>query len=105
MFVHPRSFGRVDKQTSINEECSFHPASAYTISKVGTDLIGKFYFEAYGLKIQITRMFTHTGPRRETFLQINLAKQIAMIEQGYIEPVIKVGNLNSLRTGGCERCC
>ena len=95
-----RSFGRVDKsKLPINEECSFHPASPYAISKVGTDLIGKFYFEAYGLKIQITRMFTHTGPRRgDVFAESTFAKQIAMIEQGYIEPVIKVGNLNSLRT-------
>ena len=93
-------FGRVDKsKLPINEECSFHPASPYAISKVGTDLIGKFYFEAYGLKIQITRMFTHTGPRRgDVFAESTFAKQIAMIEQGYIEPVIKVGNLNSLRT-------
>ena len=87
------------KYSPINEECSFHPASPYAISKVGTDLIGKFYFEAYGLKIQITRMFTHTGPRRgDVFAESTFAKQIAMVEQGYIEPVIKVGNLNSLRT-------
>ena len=48
----------------INEECSFHPASPYAISKVGTDLVGRFYAEAYGMKVITTRMFTHTGPRR-----------------------------------------
>ncbi len=93
-------FGRVKKdKLPINENCSFHPASPYAISKVGTDLIGKFFFEAYGLKVQMTRMFTHTGPRRgDVFAESTFAKQIAMIEQGFIKPVVMVGNLNSLRT-------
>ena len=93
-------FGRVKKEKlPINEECSFHPASPYAISKVGTDLIAKFYHEAYGLNVQITRMFTHTGPRRgDVFAESTFAKQIAMIEAGLIEPKIKVGNLQSLRT-------
>lgn len=46
-----------------------------------------------------TRMFTHTGPRRgDVFHESTFAKQIAMIEAGIIEPVVKVGNLRSLRT-------
>jgi len=44
-------------------------------------------------------MFTHTGPRRgEVFVVSNFAKQIAAIEAGLAEPVIKVGNLDSVRT-------
>ena len=44
-------------------------------------------------------MFTHTGPRRgDVFHESTFAKQIAMIEAGMIEPVVKVGNLKSLRT-------
>lgn len=93
-------FGRVSAdKLPIKEECSFHPASPYAISKVGTDLIGKFYSEAYGLNVITTRMFTHTGPRRgDIFAESSFAKQIAMIEKGLIPPIIKVGNLNSLRT-------
>lgn len=93
-------FGRVPKEKlPINEECSFHPASPYAISKVGTDLIGRFHAEAYGQKVVTTRMFTHTGPRRgDVFAESSFAKQIAMIERGLIPPVIKVGNLNSMRT-------
>ena len=83
----------------IHEECPFHPASPYAISKVGTDLLGRYYAQAYGMKIMTTRMFTHTGPRRgDVFHESTFAKQIAMIEAGQIEPVIKVGNLQSLRT-------
>jgi len=93
-------FGRVPREKlPINEECSFHPASPYAISKVGTDLLGRYYAEAYGLTIMTTRMFTHTGPRRgDVFAESTFAKQIAMIERGLIPPVVKVGNLKSLRT-------
>jgi len=93
-------FGRVPQdKVPIGEECSFHPASPYAISKAGTDLLGRFYAEAYGMHVQTTRMFSHTGPRRgDPFAESNFAKQIAMIERGLIKPVIKVGNLKSLRT-------
>jgi len=93
-------FGKVPKdKLPINEECSIHPASPYAISKVGTDLIGRYYAEAHGMKIMVTRMFTHTGPRRgDVFHESTFAKQIAMIEAGLQEPKIYVGNLQSLRT-------
>ena len=93
-------FGRVPKEKlPINEECNFHPASPYAISKVGTDLAGRYYAEAYGMTIMTTRMFTHTGPRRgDVFSESTFAKQIAMIEAGLQEPKIYVGNLESLRT-------
>jgi GDPmannose 4,6-dehydratase len=93
-------FGKVPQEfLPINEEAPFHPASPYAISKVGTDLLGRYYAEAYGMTIMTTRMFTHTGPRRgDVFAESTFAKQIAMIEAGLIPPEIKVGNLGSLRT-------
>lgn len=96
-------FGKIpaDKKPAegIHEECPFHPASPYAISKVGTDLLGRYYAEAYGMTVMTTRMFTHTGPRRgDVFHESTFAKQIAMIEAGLIDPVVHVGNLKSLRT-------
>lgn len=93
-------FGRVPKEKlPISEDCSFHPASPYAISKSGTDLVGRFHAEAYGQKVMTTRMFTHTGPRRgDIFAESTFAKQIAMIEADLIPPIVKTGNLNSLRT-------
>ena len=45
-------FGRVSKEDlPIGEDVIFHPASPYAISKVGTDLIGRFYGEAYGMTV------------------------------------------------------
>jgi GDP-mannose 4,6-dehydratase len=93
-------YGRVPKEkVPIDENCSFHPASPYAISKVGTDLVGRYYAEAYSMCVMTTRMFTHTGPRRgDVFAESSFAKQIALIEADIIPPVVKVGNLNSLRT-------
>ena len=93
-------FGRVTSdKLPIDEECTYNPASPYAISKVGTDLIGRYFAEAFGMSILTTRMFTHTGPRRgDVFHESTFAKQIAMIESGLQDPKILVGNLDSLRT-------
>ena len=93
-------FGKVPKEfIPIKEDCRFHPASPYAISKSGSDLIASFYAQAYKMNILITRMFTHTGPRRgDVFAESTFAKQIALIEAKQIDPIIKVGNLKSLRT-------
>ena len=93
-------FGRVPAdRVPIDENEGFHPASPYAISKAGTDLLGRYYAEAFGICTLTTRMFTHTGPRRgDVFAESSFAKQIALAEAGHINPVIKVGNLESLRT-------
>jgi len=76
-----------------------HGASPYSISKIGTDYLGRFYGEAYNIRTFMTRMGTHTGPRRsDVFFESTVAKQIALIEYGYQEPIVYVGNLSSTRT-------
>lgn len=93
-------FGRVPKEfVPINEETPFHPASPYAISKCSADLIGRYYAEAFKMNVLTTRMFTHTGPRRgDVFMESTFAKQIALIEADFIAPVVRTGNLNSVRT-------
>jgi GDP-mannose 4,6-dehydratase len=93
-------FGKVPRELiPIDETCNFHPASPYAISKVGVDLLSRYYAEAFNICSISTRMFTHTGPRRgDVFAESSFAKQIALIEAGYIKPIISVGNLQSMRT-------
>lgn len=93
-------YGQVKKsEVPIREENSLRPASPYAVSKVAEDMLGFQYWLSWKLKIIRTRLFTHTGPRRgDVFAESNFAKQIAAIETGLQQPIIKVGNLKSIRT-------
>ena len=92
-------YGKSKSDEPLSELSNFHGASPYSISKIGTDFLGQFYGEAYNIKTFITRMGTHSGRRRsDVFFESTVAKQIALIEAGFQEPVIKVGNLSSVRT-------
>lgn len=92
-------YGRAKPGMPLAEDTPFHGASPYSISKIGTDYLGRFYGEAYGIRTFITRMGTHSGPRRsDVFFESTVAKQIALIEAGYQTPEIRVGNLSSTRT-------
>lgn len=92
-------YGRAKPNVPLAEDTPFHGASPYSISKIGTDYLGRFYGEAYGLRTFVTRMGTHSGPRRsDVFFESTVAKQIALIEAGYQTPEIRVGNLSSTRT-------
>lgn len=92
-------YGLVKKgETPINEKNPLRPLSPYAVSKVAQDYMGYQYHRSYQMRIIRTRAFNHTGPRRgEVFVCSNFAKQIAQIEKGAQEPVIKVGNLDSIR--------
>jgi GDP-mannose 4,6-dehydratase len=93
-------YGQVSPEdVPIRETCPLRPVSPYAVSKVGEDMLGYMYWRAYGLKTIRTRMFTHSGPRRgEVFVDSFFAQQVARIEHGQQEPVIRVGNLESVRT-------
>ncbi len=93
-------YGQVkENEVPIKENNPFRPASPYAVSKVAEDMLSFQYWLSWGVKTIRTRMFTHTGKRRgEVFVESNFAKQIAAIEAGLQEPVVKVGNLNSVRT-------
>ena len=93
-------YGQVtEADLPITEACPFRPASPYAVSKVGEDMLGLQYWLSYRIKTIRTRMFTHTGPRRgDVFAFSAFAKQIAAVELDLQEPVVRVGNLKSVRT-------
>ncbi|HDP69322.1 MAG TPA: SDR family oxidoreductase [Actinobacteria bacterium] len=87
-----------EDETPITEDNPLRPLSPYGVSKVAQDLLGYQYHQSYGMKIVRTRAFNHEGPKRgEVFVSSNFAKQIAEIEKGLNDPVIKVGNLEAIR--------
>jgi len=85
-------------ETPIKETNPLRPLSPYAVSKVGQDYLGYQYFQSYGLKVLRTRGFNHTGPRRgQVFVTSNFCSQVAAIELGLQEPVIRVGNIDAIR--------
>ncbi len=85
-------------EVPIKETNPLRPLSPYAVSKVAQDFLGYQYHQSYGTKAIRTRGFNHTGPRRgEVFVTSNFAKQIAEIEAGRRDPVIRVGNLEAIR--------
>lgn len=92
-------YGQVDpKNVPITETCPLQPVSPYAVSKTAQDLLVQSYHAVHGLKAVITRAFTYLNPLREDLFATAFAKQIALSEVGKQEPVIKHGNLDSVRT-------
>ena len=82
----------------IKETNPIRAANPYSISKVGHDLMSQYYYNAYGMKIITTRMFSHEGARRgKEFAVSSFAHQIAKGEKNG-NYVVKHGNLDSVRT-------
>ena len=92
-------YGMVRREENpIGEEAAFRPVNPYGVSKAAQDLYGYQYFVAYALPILRVRLFNSFGPRQsESFVIANFARQIARIEQGQLEPVLMVGNLQAQR--------
>ena len=81
----------------IDEDHTLAPASPYALSKLAQEQLA-LRSTGGGIAVFVTRSFNHTGPRqRPDFLAPSVAQQIARIERGEHEPVIKVGNLEPQR--------
>ena len=86
-------------EVPIKETNQIRAANPYSISKVGHDLMSQYYYEAFGLKMIITRMFSHEGKRRgKIFALSSFAYQVVQNEKGLGDYTIKHGNLDSVRT-------
>ncbi len=82
----------------VNEQTPLRPANPYSVSKIAQDFLGVQYFISYKMPIIRIRPFNHVGPRQGTgFVLADFAKQIAEIEKGKQEPLIKVGNMEAKR--------
>ena len=73
------------------------PQSPYGISKKTQEEIGKLYVKAYKMNIIFVRAFNHIGARQgKNFVVPDFASKIVKIEKSAV-PVLKVGNLDTLR--------
>ena len=82
----------------IAETYPLRPASPYGVSKAAAELLGLQYHLSYGLHVLVTRSFNHVGPRQGDRCSIQtFCQQMALIEAGRQEPVMRVGNLEPRR--------
>ncbi len=95
----PEEFGDVPENLiPITEETRVHPINPYAASKAAQDMVSMVYSASYDIPIIRTRAFNHEGPRRGILgANASFAFQIASIERGLQDPVIKVGNLEATR--------
>ena len=89
-------YGRVGPdEVPTHENVPLRPTTPYAVSKVGQDMMGFQYFAQHGLPVVRVRPFNHTGPGHDArFVVPSFAQQLAEMEAGTREPVLRVGNLN-----------
>lgn len=86
------------EEQPIGEDAPFRPANPYATSKVAQDYLAFQYAVSHHLRTIRVRPFMHIGPgQRPDFAIASFARQIAAIEAGEQEPVLRVGNLDSAR--------
>jgi GDP-4-dehydro-6-deoxy-D-mannose reductase len=82
----------------IAENSPLAPASPYALSKLAQEELARRAVVEDGVEVVLTRSFNHTGPRQTAaFAAPAFARQIALIEAGAMEAVIRVGNLDARR--------
>lgn len=93
--VYGRTFR---KAKSVKEEDLLWPLDPYATSKALAEFACLDFHTRFGLRTVIARAFNHVGPGQPPEHAFSdWCRQIAWIERGWGEPVIKVGNLNNRR--------
>lgn len=86
------------EELPLTENAPLRPANPYSVSKVAQDMLALQYHISHNLPIMRARPFNHIGPGQDLrFAAPSFAAQIARIELGVQEPVIRVGNLEARR--------
>jgi GDP-4-dehydro-6-deoxy-D-mannose reductase len=91
-------YGRVPESAlPVTEDLPLAPSTAYGVSKAAAEMAGH-HARARGLAVLLLRPFNHIGPGQSPdFVASAFAQQIARIELGRQEPVLRVGNLEAVR--------
>ena len=82
----------------LQEDRLLRPITPYGVSKTSCETLGYQYFANYGMQVYLPRLFIHvgTGHPPATAIQ-NFARQVAQIKKGKLEPVMRVGRLDTAR--------
>ncbi|MCX6580392.1 MAG: GDP-mannose 4,6-dehydratase [Candidatus Aminicenantes bacterium] len=90
-------YGKSQKDV-MDEDTPTDARNPYALSKKAMEMLGDLYLDAKRLDIIKLRSFNFTGPGQDRkFVASDFSFQIAQIEKGKREPVIRVGNLSAVR--------
>ena len=82
----------------IDETHPVNPTNVYSISKAAADQFVRLPRGPNGPRVIVARPFNHSGPgQNASFVLSSFARQVARIELGLAEPVLRVGNLSAAR--------
>lgn len=82
----------------VRETTPLRPTGIYGASKAAAEIAALQWSRAYGLDVVVARPFNHIGPgQRPDFVCAAIASQLAAIEAGRREPVLRLGNLDPVR--------
>ena len=91
-------YGPIAPGTRAAETHAFAPVSPYAVSRAAAEQIAAEYAATHRLDVVRARPFGHTGPgQTPRFVVPAFAQQVAVIEAGKAEPVLRVGNLEVTR--------
>ncbi len=86
------------KSFPIKENSSVNPLTPYSLSKYLGEKSAIFYSKNFNTKIYLSRAFNFTGPgQRDVFVIPAFSKQLAEMEAGKRDKILKVGNLSAIR--------
>jgi GDP-4-dehydro-6-deoxy-D-mannose reductase len=89
---------RSEGKTPITESSPTQSLNPYALSKLVMEMLGDLYWKTHGLNVCKLRAFNFTGPGQDLkFVASDFASQIAAIEKGKQETVIRTGNLAAIR--------
>ncbi len=83
---------------ALTEDDPIAPASPYATSKLAQEMVALRAWTDDGIPALVARAFNHTGPGQDpSYLVPTIARQVALIESGRREPVLRLGNIDVAR--------
>lgn len=87
-----------DRKDALTEDAVISPLSHYGASKAAAEMVSRIYSDKHDMDIITVRLFNLIGPGLSpAFLPGRLAREIAKIRKGVMEPVVSVGNMSPVR--------
>jgi GDP-4-dehydro-6-deoxy-D-mannose reductase len=91
-------YGPLPEGARATEEQPLVALSPFAASKVAAELAGLQFHRSYGLKVVVARPFNHLGAGQDPiFVVPQFAMQLRAIQHGKVDPVLRTGNLGTVR--------